>query len=81
MRIFSTLVPWQNENKSCMRIDGSWQAIVYILNFVVTPRNFIIAKLSIRKPGFSSVLIVSSDSLHLSFLNSRTLFKKKRRVP
>ena len=31
----------------------------YILNFVVTPRNFIIAKLSIRKPGSSSVLIIS----------------------
>ena len=31
----------------------------YILNFVVTPRNFIIAKLSIRKPGSSSVLILS----------------------
>ncbi len=28
-------------------------------NFVVTPRNFIIAKLSIRKPGSSSVLIIS----------------------
>ncbi len=31
----------------------------YIFNFVVTPRNFIIAKLSIRKPGSSSVLIKS----------------------
>ncbi len=30
-----------------------------IFNFVVTPRNFIIAKLSIRKPGSSSVLIKS----------------------
>ena len=29
----------------------------FIFNFVVTPRNFIIAKLSIRKPGSSSVLI------------------------
>ncbi len=29
-----------------------------IFNFVVTPRNFIIAKLSIRKPGSSSVLIM-----------------------
>ena len=28
-----------------------------IFNFVDTPRNFIIAKLSIRKPGSSSVLI------------------------
>ncbi len=28
-------------------------------NFVVTPRNFIIAKLSIRKPGSSSMLIKS----------------------
>ena len=27
--------------------------------FVVTPHNFIIAKLSIRKPGSSSVLIIS----------------------
>ena len=29
------------------------------LNFVVTPRNFIIAKLSIRKHGSSLVLIIS----------------------
>ena len=29
----------------------------YILNFVVTPRNFIIAKLSIRKPESSSDII------------------------
>ena len=33
----------------------------YILNFVVTQRNFIIAKLSIHKPGSSSVLIISED--------------------
>ncbi len=32
-------------------------------NFVVTPRNFIIAKLSIRKPGSSSVLIKSLHHL------------------
>jgi hypothetical protein len=31
---------------------------IFKINFVVTPRNFIIAKLSIRKPGFSSVLII-----------------------
>ncbi len=31
----------------------------YILYFVVTPRNFIIAKLSIGKPGSSSVLKIS----------------------
>ncbi len=31
----------------------------FILYFVATPRNFIIAKLSIRKPGSSSVLIIS----------------------
>ncbi len=34
---------------------------VCILNFVVTPRNFIIAKLSIRKPGSSSVLIIADE--------------------
>ena len=35
-----------------------------IFNFVVTPRNFIIAKLSIRKPGSSSVSLsdfISTD--------------------
>ena len=32
---------------------------ILYFNFVVTPRNFIIAKLSIRKPGSSSVLIKS----------------------
>ncbi len=35
-----------------------------IFNFVVTSRNFIIAKLPIRKPGSSSVLI-KSDLLAL----------------
>ncbi len=25
MRVFSTLVPHLNENKSCMRVDESWQ--------------------------------------------------------
>ena len=32
-------------------------AIKYIVLFVETPRKFITAKLSIRKPGSSSVLI------------------------
>ncbi len=31
----------------------------YILYFVATPRNFIIAKLSIRKPGCSSVILLA----------------------
>ena len=39
--------------------------IIVIFNFVDTPRNFIIAKLSIRKPGSSSVLI-KSDSDFIS---------------
>jgi hypothetical protein len=33
-------------------------AIKYIVLFVETPRKFITAKLSIRKPGSSSVLII-----------------------
>ena len=33
----------------------------YILYFVVTPRNFIIAKLSIRKPGSSSDIISTDE--------------------
>jgi hypothetical protein len=40
-------------------------AIKYIIVlFVETPRKFITAKLSIRKPGFSSVLIDSTDEDH-----------------
>ena len=31
---------------------------IYLLSFVETPRNFIIAELSIRKLGSSSVLII-----------------------
>ena len=26
MRVFSTLTFWSNENKSCMRVDESWEA-------------------------------------------------------
>ncbi len=37
----------------------------YILYFVVTPRNFIIAKLSIRKPGCSSDIISTDEDLGL----------------
>ena len=34
---------------------------IYLLSFVETPRKFIIAELSIRKLGSSSVLIYSID--------------------
>ena len=51
----------------------------YILNFVVTPRNFIIAKLSIRKSGSSScsannvlpTRALNSTSNKLKYFNSR----------
>ena len=33
MRVFSTLVPRSNENKSCMRVDGSLEARVYMRVF------------------------------------------------
>ena len=36
------------------------QVTVYLLSFVETPRKFIIAELSIRKLGSSSVLIIHS---------------------
>ena len=45
-----------------------------IFNFVDTPRNFIIAKLSIRKPGSSSVLI------KLYYINKILLALMKIRV-
>ena len=28
MRVFSIFMPWSNKNKSCMRVDESWQARV-----------------------------------------------------
>ena len=37
-------------------------AIKYIVLFVETPRKFITAKLSIRKPGSSSVLIIYNNN-------------------
>ena len=33
--------------------------IIYLLSFVETPRKFVIAELSIRAPGSSSVLIIA----------------------
>ena len=39
---------------------------VYLLSFVETPRKFIIAKLSIRKLGSSSVLIIFKKSRIIS---------------
>ena len=47
----------------------------YILYFVVTPGNFIIAKYSIGKPGSSSVLIISVGSC-----NSLSTREKKHKL-
>ena len=41
-----------------------------IVLFVETPRKFITARLSIRKPGSSSVLIIRSQSLTNHILSS-----------
>ena len=38
------------------QIIFAWHSKVYLLSFVETPRKFIIAELSIRKLGSSSVL-------------------------
>ena len=37
--------------------------LIYLLSFVETPRKFIIAELSIRKLGSSSVLIINNIKL------------------
>ena len=44
------------------RFFDSWHIIkyLYLLSFVETPRKFIIAELSIRKLGSSSVLIMQT---------------------
>ena len=49
----------QKANEICKSLVNYTTFLIYIINFVVTPHNFIIAKLSIRKPGSSSVLIIS----------------------
>jgi hypothetical protein len=49
-----------------------------ILLFVETPRKFITAKLSIRKPGSSSVLIIICDLFNSSQFN--LMFQLKRLV-
>ena len=52
--LFQTYFSQYTSSPSEAQLDGG-----IIFNFVDTPRNFIIAKLSIRKPGSSSVLIKS----------------------
>jgi hypothetical protein len=42
----------------CVCVCWSYLRIHIIVLFVETPRKFITAKLSIRKPGSSSVLII-----------------------
>ena len=41
---------------------------IYLLSFVETPRKFIIAELSIRKLGSSSVLIILSIDVLLALM-------------
>ena len=48
----------QNINKFLVRLHGEYNKIIYLFSFVETPRKFIIAELSIRKLGSSSVLII-----------------------
>jgi hypothetical protein len=60
------------EEKS-LEVDGE-QIIYTIVLFVETPRKFITAKLSIRKPGSSSVLIIRD------LFNSHALFIYKNVV-
>ena len=43
-------------------------------NFVKTPHKFIIAELSIRKPGSSSVLIISSAIINLRGVSTKSYF-------
>jgi hypothetical protein len=35
MRVFSILMPWSKENKSCMRVDESGEARVYMRVFSI----------------------------------------------
>ena len=42
---------------------------IYLLSFVETPRKFIIAELSIRKLGSSSVLIIPQARIFISAIN------------
>ncbi len=56
---FATSCIFQNKLYISRQVIYLATSCIFIFNFVDTPRNFIIAKLSIRKPGSSSVLIKS----------------------
>ena len=51
---------------------------IYLLSFVETPRKFIIAELSIRKLGSSSVLIMC---IKIALLNGHLQFRNKCGAP
>ena len=64
----------QRNNKSCCHVNVTLQEkltmmTLYLLSFVETPRKFIIAELSIRKLGSSSVLIIRLFEFTRPFLS------------
>jgi hypothetical protein len=68
IRVFSTLMPWSNENKSCMRVGK---------------REFASEFSQLSCPGQTWTRVaweLRSESLHQSFLNSHALAKREQEL-
>jgi hypothetical protein len=68
IRVFSTLMPWSNENKSCMRVEK---------------REFASEFSRLSCPGQTRTRVaweLRSESLHQSFLNSHALVKREQEL-
>jgi hypothetical protein len=68
IRVFSTLMPWSNENKSCLRVEK---------------REFASEFSQLSCPGQTRTRVaweLRSESLHQSFLNSHALVKREQEL-
>jgi hypothetical protein len=68
-RVFSTLMARSNENKSCMRVDESWEARLFAWEFS-----------QLLCPGRSNGEQGLNESLHESFLNSHAAVKREQEL-
>jgi hypothetical protein len=67
-RVFSTLMPWSNENKSCMRVEKR--------EFVRELRSESLYESFLN----SHALVKREQELHESFLNSRVPVKQEQEL-
>jgi hypothetical protein len=78
MRVFSTLMPRSNENKSYMRVDESW----WELRSESLHESFLNTHAPVKREQelHESWWELRSESLHESFLNSRAPVKREQEL-